>query len=108
MENKIMYGVFKKEEHSFGYEGELVTRDVICICDTFGEADTYAERCNKDKPYTEDYYYVVHKIPFGIPVTTPAVQFRIQKLIKEADKLGLVTRFKTQEELDKEEPKDNN
>ena len=107
MENKVMYGVFKEEEHYFGYEGDMTTRDIVCVCDTFGEADTYAERCNKDKPHIEDYYYIVNKVPFGVPLTTPATQSRIQELIKEADKLGLVTRLKTQEELDQDKLKDD-
>lgn len=107
MENKIMYGVFKEEEHYFGYEGDITTRDMVCVCDTVEEADAYTKKCNKDKPYNEDYYYIIREVPFGVPLITPATQFRIQELIKEADKLGLVTRLKTQEELDQDKLKDD-
>ena len=100
MENKIMYGVFKKEQHFFGYEGEITTRDIICICDTKEDSNNYAKKCNDGLTYNDDYEYIVDEINVGTPITTPEEQVEIGILIKRANELGMVTRLKTQEELD--------
>ena len=108
MEDKIMYGVFKEEEHSFGYEGDIVTSDVLCVYDIKEDAIAYANKCNGESLYTDDYLCLVKEVFYGIPLTTPAKQEKIAELIKQANELGMVMRLKTQKELDQEKSEENN